>query len=123
MWPLEFTATPGQHGKGKIGSNVLVSVSAADLKAEDMIKLPIRLVERTNWQEAVTAAIAKRNHLEGLCGAEQKATGEYIRPILLLQAQPQSQGQGAVRPTKTEHMHMAQRAMTGPQSLAQPKED
>ncbi|BCG47079.1 type III restriction enzyme, res subunit [Citrifermentans bremense] len=87
---LEFTATPDTEASP---SNVLHSVSAAELKADNMIKLPIRLETRPSWKELVGDAIALRQHLEELAVAERKATGEYIRPIVLLQAQPQAQHQ------------------------------
>jgi len=85
---LEFTATPD---KEKNPSNVLVSVSAVELKAEQMVKLPIRLVSRAQWKEAVQEAVAKQRHLENLAREEEKLTGEYIRPIVLFQAQPHSE--------------------------------
>lgn len=84
---VEFTATPDQD---KSPSNVLYSVTAARLKEADMIKLPIRLVARPQWKEAVQAAIAKRDDLEKHAADERKATGEYIRPIVLMQAQAKS---------------------------------
>ena len=84
---IEFTATPDQD---KSPSNILYSVTAARLKAEDMIKLPIRLVARPQWKEALQAAIAKRDELGETAKQERAATGEYIRPIVLLQAQPKA---------------------------------
>jgi len=88
---LEFTATPDQDPKGD-PSNVLTHVSAVDLKAADMIKLPIRLKAREQWKEAVQEAIAKRDELERLALEEEKATGEYVRPIILFQAQRNEEG-------------------------------
>ncbi|MBT0653449.1 DEAD/DEAH box helicase family protein [Geomobilimonas luticola] len=85
---IEFTATPDTENSP---SNVLHSVSAAELKADNMIKLPIRLETRPNWKELVGDAITLRKNLEALAIAEKRATGEYIRPIILLQAQPKSQ--------------------------------
>jgi type III restriction enzyme len=87
---IEFTATPDTEGNP---SNVLHSVSAAELKADNMIKLPIRLETRPNWKELVGDAITLRKYLEELALTERRATGEYIRPIILLQAQPKSQTQ------------------------------
>ncbi|KAF0221140.1 MAG: type III restriction protein res [Geobacteraceae bacterium] len=87
---IEFTATPDTE---KSPSNVLHSVSAAELKADRMIKLPIRLETRPNWKELLDDAITMRSHLEDEAGSERKATGEYIRPIMLIQAQSQLQGQ------------------------------
>ncbi len=72
-------------------SNVLYSVSAAELKAEDMIKLPIRLKSRANWKELLGEAIALRKGLEK--SAEAELPGEYIRPVMLLQAQPHRKGE------------------------------
>lgn len=82
---VEFTATPDTRSANR--SNVLYSVSAAKLKAEDMIKLPIVLQTRGNWKDVVGDAIARLRQLETAAKAEQMVTGEYIRPIMLLQAQ------------------------------------
>lgn len=82
---LEFTATPDTVD---YPSNVLHTVSAAELKAEGMIKLPILLETQQDWKVAISQSIAKRNELESIARAERKDTGEYLRPIVLLQAQP-----------------------------------
>ncbi len=88
---LELTATPSIKGTAENPpSNVLYSVSAAELKAENMIKLPIKLKNRQNWQELLGEAIGVRNGLEKAAARERQQTGEYIRPIMLLQAQPKS---------------------------------
>lgn len=90
---LEFTATPQtkhEPAKGQFASNVLVQVSAAELKAEQMVKLPIRLRTRGDWKEALSDAVSKQRELEALAIEEEQQTGEYLRPIVLLQAQPKS---------------------------------
>ena len=46
---IEFTATP------RLNSNILHSVTAQELKLEEMIKLPIMLKEHDTWQNAVRA--------------------------------------------------------------------
>jgi type III restriction enzyme len=84
---LEFTATPHT---GENPSNILHSVSAAELKAEEMIKLPIRLETRPDWKELLGDAIACRKRLEELATAEEAESGDYLRPVMLLQAQPRS---------------------------------
>jgi type III restriction enzyme len=73
---IEWTATPAKE------QNVLYHVSAQELKAEHMIKLPIVLSPHPNWQEAVRDAVLARERLA------EKALGEadYIRPIVLFQA-------------------------------------
>ena len=57
---VEFTATPARD------SNVLHNVSATELKAEEMIKLPIRLTEHKSWEEAVRDSILTRQRLHDL---------------------------------------------------------
>lgn len=76
---VELTATPDVKS-----SNVLVSVSAFELKSENMIKFPVVLKEHSGeWQEAINSAVARRNTLAKTATAEP----DYIRPILLIQAQ------------------------------------
>lgn len=81
---LELTATPDRWFQP---SNILYSVSAAALNAAEMIKLPLELVRRTIWQDALRDAIAKLNELQTKAEEERIATKEYIRPIMLLQAE------------------------------------
>ncbi len=75
---IEFTATPDDSS-----SNVLYKVSASELKAEDMIKLPVRLAEHKSWEDAVANAVQTRERLAQLAASE----GQYIRPIVLFQAE------------------------------------
>lgn len=75
---IELTATP------VTGSNVLFHVGAQALAREDMIKLPIVLIEHTTgWKDAVRDAILTRDRLELLASKEQ----DYIRPVILFQAE------------------------------------
>jgi type III restriction enzyme len=78
---IEMTATPVRKGAHR--SNVLYHVSAEALKAEQMIKLPIVLQAHPNWQEAVRDALLTRKRL----AAEAVNEADYLRPILLLQAE------------------------------------
>jgi superfamily II DNA or RNA helicase len=86
---LELTATP--HDR----SNVLSEVSALELKEEQMVKLPINLVNEAHWEAALRGAVEKRNKLEKIAQEERKETGEYIRPMVLVQAE-----QAAANPDK-----------------------
>jgi type III restriction enzyme len=79
---LELTATPAKD------SNVLYHVSAAELKAADMIKLPIVLRGRPDWKDTVSDAKAWLETLTEKARLEESATGERVRPVMLLQAQP-----------------------------------
>ncbi len=90
---LELTATPQTEHKperDKYASNILYSVSAAELKAEQMIKMPIRLTTDADWVKTIGGALDCQKALEEAAKAEQAETGEYIRPILLFQAQSAS---------------------------------
>ena len=83
---IEFTATPRDEN-GHLLNNILHSVTARELKLEEMIKLPVMLDEHETWQSAVNGAIAIR---ASLAKAAQHDT-DYIRPIVLFQAQPRDQ--------------------------------
>jgi len=79
---IEFTATPNQTSAN--GSNVIFSVSASELKAEEMIKLPIMLAEETKgWKQSISDAVINRNRL----AIEAQKDPDYIRPIALFQAE------------------------------------
>ncbi len=92
---VEFTATPvtpEEHrpDKGIYASNVLHQVSAAELKAAEMIKLPIILRGRADPRETIGDAIAWLDELNETARAEEKQTGEFIRPVMLLQSEAKS---------------------------------
>ena len=79
---VEFTATP------RLNSNILHSVSAQELKREEMVKPPIVLSEHPDWRSAVSGAIASRATLAEKARLD---TENYIRPIVLFQAQPKEE--------------------------------
>lgn len=83
---VEFTATPDRR---RNPSNVLHHVSAAELKAESMVKLPLRVIARHPSQrdQLLAEAVTLRADLEKVAAGEAQATGEYLRPILLVQAE------------------------------------
>ena len=94
---LELTATPNlkvqtvkEDGETfeNPPSNVLYSVSAYALKAEEMIKLPIYLSYREPWDALLGDAIGQLKHLDAEARQEEVLTQEHIRPIMLLLAQP-----------------------------------
>ena len=74
---VEFTATP------RANSNILHSVTASELKAEEMVKLPVMLSEYDTWQNAVNGAVAARMSLADTAADDP----DHIRPIVLFQAQ------------------------------------
>jgi type III restriction enzyme len=87
---IEFTATPETNHnpeKGFFASNILHHVSARELKNAEMIKLPIKLRTHIDWRQIVSDALDTRRNLEKLAEEEKKETGDYIRPLVLFQAQ------------------------------------
>jgi type III restriction enzyme len=78
---VEFTATP------RLNSNILHSVTASELKAQEMVKLPIILAEHDSWQNAVSGAVAARAALAEAAVRESR----YLRPIVLFQAQKRNE--------------------------------
>ena len=91
---IELTATPDMAT-----SNVLVRVSASQLFAEEMIKLPVLLEEHLDgWDVALRHALLRRQELEEVAKKEP----EYIRPILLIQAE--HKGGEATVETIYEHL-------------------
>ena len=96
---LDLTATPVPKK-----TNVLFSVSARQLEAEAMIKLPIMLAEHaTGWQDAVRDALLRRAQLE----AEAAGEPQYVRPIVLFQAE--DKGGDATVEALREHLITAHR--------------
>ena len=80
---LELSATPN----AKIHqSNVLVSVTGTALREEQMIKLPINLVNigRADWRHALAEAHKRLDELQATADRMRGNEGRYIRPILLV---------------------------------------
>lgn len=84
---LELTATPDTE---RTPSNVLHSVSAVELKAEQMIKLPILLETEADWQKCLAYAADRREQLQAAADVEHRAGAPYLRPLVLVQAQARS---------------------------------
>jgi type III restriction enzyme len=78
---IEYTATPDPDPK--TGSNVLFRASAAEVKAAELIKLPVILSEHQDWRAAVHGAIETRARLAETAKKDPK----LIRPIAVLQAE------------------------------------
>ncbi|MBI2259253.1 MAG: DEAD/DEAH box helicase family protein [Flavobacteriia bacterium] len=80
---LELSATPPPN------SNELVKITGRELHEEEMIKLDIHLTNKTSldWQDTLLASFEKRNNLEKKAKEYEGNTGEYIRPICLIQVE------------------------------------
>lgn len=86
---MELTATPDLE---RTPTNVLHSVSAAELKAEEMIKLPVVLETEPNWQQCLADAIGRRDALHKLADEDRRAGSAYLRPLVLIQSEPRRAG-------------------------------
>jgi len=83
---LDLTATPKQN------SNIISYVNAIALKKEHMVKLPVIVYNHHKKEEVITSALHLQRQLELLAIEEEKTTGNYIRPIVLFQAQSNIKG-------------------------------
>ena len=81
---LDLTATPRKN------SNIISYVDARELKKEHMVKLPVVVYNRTSRQSVIQDAIQLRGSIEREVIAAEVAGGQYIRPIVLFQAQPRT---------------------------------
>lgn len=79
---LELTATP------KRNSNIICFVDAFRLKKENMVKLPVIVYNHNSINDVIGEAINLQRSLESKAKEEEKNGGDYIRPIVLFQAQP-----------------------------------
>lgn len=84
---VELSATPNTNGKHQ--SNVLVNVPGTDLKEEEMIKLPINVIneDKGGWKHTLTLAHAKLEELAKEASLLLAESGRYIRPILLVRVE------------------------------------
>ncbi len=83
---LDLTATPKEN------SNIISFVNALALKKENMVKLPVVVYNHHKKEEVITSALHLQRQLELLAIEEEKATGKYIRPLILFQAQSNIKG-------------------------------
>lgn len=99
---MELTATPDME---KQPSNVLHSVSAVELKQEQMIKLPVLLEAEPDWQRCLADAVARRDELQKLANEEQRQGAAYLRPLVLIQAEQRREGMD------TLHVHAVKKEL------------
>ena len=84
---LELSATPNTNGRHS--SNVLVSVPGTDLKDEEMIKLPVNVINagKGGWKGTLVSAHDKLSELRKEAEELHTAENRYIRPILLIRVE------------------------------------
>lgn len=98
---LQLTATP--YGADR-RPNVLHSVSASELKAEDMVKLPLELTAQADPKALLATAIGRLDALDTEAAAEQAETSERVRPVMLIQCEPDLTGKDTLTPAVVEAM-------------------
>jgi len=74
---LELTATPRQR------ANILHRIPPVELKAEEMIRMPVNLYRTEGWMDALANAARNRQRLERAA----RRVGDRIRPIVLIQVE------------------------------------
>ena len=95
---VELSATPPP------GANVLVEIGGRDLNAEEMFKLDLRIrnIASANWKDTLLASIEHRQRLEDEARRYEADTGEYIRPICLVQVERSGRDQRRTGVVHTE---------------------
>lgn len=80
---VELSATPPKE------SNLLVNISGQELNREEMIKLDLNIVNKStpDWKSVMLASKEKRDFLEQRSKEYEANTGDYIRPICLIQVE------------------------------------
>ena len=83
---LGLTATP------KDGMNNLCKVTGLELKEEEMVKLDLHIIPpvgnlENDWKGMLQNLVTKRNQLEQKAIEYKQETGQYIRPIALIQCE------------------------------------
>ena len=98
---IELSATPNR----KI-SNLLVDISGADLKAEEMIKLPVQVTSYPDidWRHTLAEAAEKLEQLEAEAQSLGNSEGRYIRPIAVVRVQRTGKDQRDTERIHAEHV-------------------
>lgn len=80
---VELSATPPRD------ANVLVNIHGQELNTEEMVKLDLHIKNSgsPSWEETLLASIEHRKLLEEEAGVHEAETGQYIRPICLIQVE------------------------------------
>lgn len=81
---LNLTATPRKK------SNVICFIDSYKLKNENMVKLPVIVHNNKSMAEVMATAVAMQQSLEIKALKQRQEGGDYVRPIVLFQAQPKT---------------------------------
>ena len=78
---LDLTATP------KDNSNIISVADSMALKKENMVKLPVVVYNHNRTEDVIDSAITLQKNLEKIAIQSEANGSNYIRPIVLFQAQ------------------------------------
>ena len=81
---LDLTATPRNN------SNIISYIDAMQLKRQHMVKLPVIVARQQSQEDVIMAALKMRFQLEEYAKKAEAEDGDYIRPIVLFQAEPKN---------------------------------
>ena len=81
---FDLTATPRNN------SNIISYIDALQLKKQNMVKLPVIVANQYSNDDVIVAALKMRFQLEEYARQDEANGGEYIRPIVLFQAEPKN---------------------------------
>ena len=81
---FDLTATPRNN------SNIISYIDALQLKKQNMVKLPVIVANQYSTDDVIMAALKMRFQLEEYARQDEANGGEYIRPIVLFQAEPKN---------------------------------
>ena len=81
---IDLTATPRSN------SNIICFTDALELKRNNMVKLPVIVYNHTTKSQVIDSALHLQRRLE--LTAKQQSNGNYIRPIVLFQAESKLAG-------------------------------
>ena len=81
---IDLTATP------RANSNIISFTDALELKRNNMVKLPVIVYNHTTKSQVIDSALHLQRRLE--MTAKQETDGNYIRPIVLFQAESKLSG-------------------------------
>ena len=91
---MEWTATP-RNTQNNQRHNLLVSVSAQELKDEEMVKLPFKVIERRNWEDVIHSAVLEQKFLTNIAAIDRQ-----VRPIVLYKASPERKNDTSITVSK-----------------------
>ena len=81
---LEFSATPNP-----LISNLLVDITGVELKAEEMIKMPVQIVSqmKSDWKDTLSAAEGELTKIDNAAQRLHQQEARYIRPIAVVRVE------------------------------------